>query len=78
VTHGSSCICSRDGLVRHQWEGGEALGPVKNRCPCVGEFEGGEVGVNGWANTIIEAEGGAGARGFPGRGELGKGTTFEM
>jgi hypothetical protein len=31
------------------WEsmGGEALGHVKVRCPSVGEFKGGEVGVGG-------------------------------
>ena len=28
--------------------GGEALGPVKARCPSVGECQGGEVGVGEW------------------------------
>jgi hypothetical protein len=28
--------------------GGEALGPVKARCPNVGECHFGEVGVGGW------------------------------
>ena len=28
--------------------GREALGPVKARCPSIGKFEGGEVGVGGW------------------------------
>jgi hypothetical protein len=30
---------------------------VKAGCPSVGEFKGGEVGVGGWGNTHIEAEG---------------------
>jgi hypothetical protein len=28
--------------------GGEALDPVKTRCPIVGECKGGEAGVGGW------------------------------
>ena len=27
--------------------GGEDLGPVKAKCPCVGECQGGEAGVDG-------------------------------
>jgi hypothetical protein len=41
--------------------GGEALGPVKSRCPSVGEFQGGEVGVSGWVREhLIEMGGGWG------------------
>jgi hypothetical protein len=47
---------------------GEALGPVKTRCPSVGECQGGEAGVGGWGDEI---------GGFQG-GKLGKGITFEM
>jgi hypothetical protein len=31
---------------------------MKAGCPFVGEFEGREVGVSGWENTLIEAGGG--------------------
>jgi hypothetical protein len=59
--------------------GGEALGPVKSRCPNVGECQGGEVGMNGrvvgWVSTLIEAEGWD--RGFP-EGKPGRRITFEM
>ena len=48
--------------------GGEALGPVKARCPS-------EAGVDGWACTLIEAEGAD--RKFL-EGKLEKGITFEM
>jgi hypothetical protein len=50
--------------------GREVLGPVKAGCPCVrecqgGEVEvGGEVGVGGWGNTLIEAGGEEGDRGI--------------
>ena len=47
--------------------GGEALGPVKARCPS-------EAGVDGWACTLIEAEGAD--RKFL-EGKPGKGITFE-
>jgi hypothetical protein len=47
---------------------GESLGPVKAQCPSVGEFKGGEVGVGGWENILIEA----------GWGGMGKEVTFEM
>jgi hypothetical protein len=44
--------------------GGEAIGPVKARCPNVGEFKGGgQKWVGGWVNTLIEA----------GKGRLGWG-----
>jgi hypothetical protein len=46
-THGSSHICSRGWPCRTSM-GGEALGPVKAQCPCVGECQGGVVGVGGW------------------------------
>ena len=32
-------------------------GPVEAWCPIVGECKGGEAGVGGWKNTIIEAKG---------------------
>jgi hypothetical protein len=38
--------------------GGEALGPVKARCPSVGEFQDREVGVGGLVSR--EGEGGIG------------------
>jgi hypothetical protein len=56
-THGSSCICSREWPCRVSI-GEEALVPMKAGCPFVGEFEGREVGVSGWENTLIEAGGG--------------------
>jgi hypothetical protein len=37
--------------------GGEVLGSVKARCPRVWECQGGEAGVDGWGNTLIEAMG---------------------
>jgi hypothetical protein len=46
--------------------GGEALGPVKARCPRVGEGQGMEAGMGGWGSTLIEAEGGGGIEGFRG------------
>ncbi|KRY62113.1 hypothetical protein T4D_14112 [Trichinella pseudospiralis] len=38
-THGSSGICSR-GWLSWSSMGGEALGPVKALCPCIGECQG--------------------------------------
>ena len=38
--------------------GGEALGPVKARCPSVGDCQG------GWVITLIEAGEGEGIEGF--------------
>ena len=38
--------------------GEEALSPVKAGCLSVGEFEGGEAGVGGCQNTLMEAWGG--------------------
>jgi hypothetical protein len=59
--------------------GEEALGPVKARCPSVGEFEGGKVGVGGWVGTHPQRSRGRGD-GIGGfwNGESGKGITFEM
>jgi hypothetical protein len=44
LTHGSSCICSREWPC---WTsvGGEALGPEKAGCPSVGKCQDREVGV---------------------------------
>ena len=41
------CIYSR-GWPCHASVGGEVLGSVKVRCPSVGKYECGEVGVGGW------------------------------
>ena len=46
-SHGSSCIYSR-GWPSQTSVGGEVLGPVKVRCPSVGKYKCGEVGVGGW------------------------------
>jgi hypothetical protein len=58
--------------------GGEALGPVKARCPSVGECQGGEGGGCGWVgNTLIES----GEREMEYRfveWKPGKGIKFEM
>jgi hypothetical protein len=62
--------------------GGEVLGPVKARCPIVGEFKGKELREGEWMgenphssrgrrNEIGDSEGGVG-------GGSGKGITFEM
>jgi len=57
--------------------GGEALGPLKARCPSVGEFQGREVGVCGWVGEHpIEAGQRVWARGFP-EGKPGKGITLK-
>ena len=45
-THSSSCICSR-GWPCGTSMGGEYLGPVKARCPSVGECQDRESGVGG-------------------------------
>ena len=42
--------------------GKEALGPVKARCPTVGECEGREVEICEWRNTLIETGAGGGRR----------------
>jgi hypothetical protein len=52
--------------------GREVLGPVKALCPCVGEFQGQEVGVSG-----LVSRGRGGDSGFL-EGKPGKGITFEM
>jgi hypothetical protein len=59
--------------------GEETLGPVKARCPSVGElFESGEAGVDGSVgNTLIEAEEGGWHMCFLGV-EPGKRITYAM
>jgi hypothetical protein len=52
--------------------GGEALGPVKARCPSVGECQDQEAGVGG-----LVSKGRGEGRGLS-EGKLGKGITFEM
>jgi hypothetical protein len=54
---GSSHICSRGWLFPASM-GREALGPLKARCPSVGEFKGGEAGVGGFGHILIETGGG--------------------
>jgi hypothetical protein len=48
-THNSSHLCSKG---RAYWTsmGGEALGPVKARCPSVGECQGREAEMGGWVD----------------------------
>jgi hypothetical protein len=60
--------------------GGEALGPVKIRCPSVGEFMGREEGVGGWVleHPHRSRGRGYGIGSFHKRGKPGKGITFEM
>jgi hypothetical protein len=56
-THGSSRICSKRWPCWASMRE-EALGPVKKaRCPSVGEFEGGEVGVGGGTPSLKQGEG---------------------
>ena len=52
--------------------GGETLGPVKARCPSVGEYQDREVGV-----SRLMSRGGGNGVGFS-EGEPGNGITFEM
>ena len=63
-THSSSYICTRECLCQAS-KGKDALGPVKARCPSVGECQGREVRVGGWGNTLIEAEGREWDRAYP-------------
>jgi hypothetical protein len=51
--------------------GVEALGPMKARCPSIGECQGGKAGVSGWESTLIEAGGFLEAK-------QGKRITFEI
>jgi len=44
--------------------GRRGLGPVKARCPSVGECQGDKVGRRGLGSTLIEAGGGRWDRGF--------------
>jgi hypothetical protein len=50
----------------------EALGPVKDQCPSIGECQDQEWGWEGWG-----VGGGGGVRGFL-KGKPGKGIAFEM
>jgi hypothetical protein len=54
--------------------GGEALGPVKARCPSVGECQDKEAGVCGLMSRVR----GWNSFFFPPEGKLEKGKTFEM
>jgi hypothetical protein len=50
----AACLCSRGWPCRVS-VGGEALGVMTAIWPSVGEFEGGEAGMNEWVgNTLIE------------------------
>jgi hypothetical protein len=53
--------------------GGEAFGPVKILCPCIGKCQGQEAGVG----RLGSKEKSGGNRGFS-EGKLGKGITCEM
>ena len=55
--------------------GGEALGPVKAQCSCVGECQAREAGVGGLVSRGRGEH--IGDRGFS-EGKPGKGITFEM
>jgi hypothetical protein len=70
-THESSCICSRRWPSQPSM-GGEALGPVKDQCPSIGECQDQKVGMGGLVSR--------GSREGVGvlEGKLGKGITFEM
>ena len=59
---------AKDGLVGQQLE----MWPLMVLCSCVGYFKGGEVGVGGCGNTLIEA-GWEGDRKFPVGWSTGKG-----
>jgi hypothetical protein len=59
----SSHICRRGWPCQASIRG-EALGPVKDRHPSIGEFASREAGVGAWGNTLIEA--GEGGKGFLG------------
>jgi len=52
ATYGSSCKCSRGWLCQASI-GGEALGPVKARCPSEGECQSRKVGVGGWVGITL-------------------------
>ena len=55
--------------------GEEALGPVKDLCPRVGECQDWEARVSG----LVSREGGQGmGRGADSEGELGKGVAFKV
>ena len=46
--------------------GGEDLGPVKAKCPCVGECQGGEAGVDGHVGEYHHRSRGWGEDGIEG------------
>jgi hypothetical protein len=52
--------------------GGEALGPMKVLCPCIGEYHDQDAGLG-----RLGSRSGVGDRRFS-EGKLGKGITFEM
>jgi hypothetical protein len=58
--------------------GGEALSPVKARCPWVGECQGREVGVGGWVTEHPHRNRGSRDGIWDFRGEQRKEMTFEM
>jgi hypothetical protein len=58
-THDSSHICSR-GWPYLASMGGEVLGPVKARCPSLGECQGSEQGVGGWVGDLLHRNTGVG------------------
>jgi hypothetical protein len=58
--------------------GGEALGPLKARCPSVEECQVQEGKVGGWVwEHLHRSSGRGGGKGFSGV-EAGKGITFEV
>ena len=71
-THGSRCIGSR-GWPCWTSKGGEAPGPGKAQCSSVGEYQDREVGRGDWGTGQ-----GKRAMGLSGRGDPGKGKSFEM
>jgi hypothetical protein len=61
---------AEDGLLGHQWEEREDLGPVRFLCQIIGQGQ--KVGVGGLVSTGKRV-----SRGFS-EEKLGKGITFEM
>jgi hypothetical protein len=50
---------AKDSLIWHQWRGKRReLGPVKARCPSVGELEGKEVRLSWWVGEHPHRSGG--------------------
>jgi hypothetical protein len=71
-THGSSHICSRVWPCWTSMEG-EVLGPVKARCPIIGECQDREEGVCGWVGEHPHRSRGKGERIGAFSGETRKG-----